>query len=300
MSAVRYAWSEAWTSLRRDVRAALVSVLTIAVAFVTLGGFLVATVNLQSIAQTWGEAAEMSVYLEDTLDDAERTVLEGALRAEPDVAAVEYVSSHQALERFTAAFPELKDVAQPGERNPFPASFELRIRTDARSTERLQALAEMVAGRPGVADVQFDQRWITRVLAIVSTVRLVSVSVGMVLLIGAVFTAAAVVRLSLVARTKELEIMTLVGAPTAFVRGPFVMEGLLQGGVGALLALAALGLGYLLVMTNARELLSGVIGTDQLHFFGVRGLTLLLAAGLGVGALAGLLASRTAGEASPA
>ena len=95
-----------------------------------------------------------------------------------------------------------------------------------------------------MADVQFDRRWLERVLSLIAGVRMAGLAVTVVLLLGAAFTVTAVVRLSLHARRDELDIMQLVGAPISFIRGPFVIEGLLLGGIGALLAILGLAAAF--------------------------------------------------------
>ena len=98
-------------------------------------------------------------------------------------------------------------------------------------------LARDVAGKPGVGDVRYDRRWLARLVGVVTTARLAGALVAGILMLGAAFTVAAVVRLSLYARRDELEIMQLVGAPFSYIRGPFIVEGLLLGGIGAAVAL---------------------------------------------------------------
>jgi cell division transport system permease protein len=297
MSAWRYALDEALVSLRRNARSVAISVATIAVAFLTLGGFLVALANIEAAAARWAQAAELSVYLRDGIDETTRTTLARDLGAHAAVAEVSYVSKDDALQRFRQDFPELSDVAGSLDTNPFPASLEVRLRPEAATADTAQTLAGEVGGRDGVADVQFDQRWIARVLALVSGVRLLGLGIGAVLLTGAAFTVAAVVRLSLVARQDELDIMALVGAPFAFVRGPFIAEGMLQGLAGASVALVALRVVFSLARGGAGDDLAGLLGTGQLRFLGVGAGFLLLAAGLAVGGVAGIAASRPTAEA---
>jgi cell division transport system permease protein len=297
MSAWRYALDEALVSLRRNARSVAISVATIAVAFLTLGGFLVALANIEAAAARWAQAAELSVYLRDGIDETTRTTLARDLGAHAAVAEVSYVSKDDALQRFRQDFPELSDVAGSLDTNPFPASLEVRLRPEAATADTAQTLAGEVGGRDGVADVQFDQRWIARVLALVSGVRLLGLGIGAVLLTGAAFTVAAVVRLSLVARQDELDIMALVGAPFAFVRGPFIAEGMLQGLAGASVALVALRVVFSLARGGAGDDLAGLLGTGQLRFLGVGAGFLLLAAGLAVGGVAGIAASRPTPEA---
>src|SRR5687768_6413270 len=130
VTVIGYALDEAIASLRRSGRSALVSIGTIAIAFVTLGGFLLLSVNVQEVLDRWLEAAEISVYLHDTASDTERVAVEQFLRGRPEVAGVEYVSKARALERFRSDFPELADVTTSLSQNPFPPALEVRLRGD--------------------------------------------------------------------------------------------------------------------------------------------------------------------------
>lgn len=291
MTVVGYAFEEALASLRRAGRSAAVSIGTIAIAFLTLGGFLLISVNVQGVLDRWLQAAELSVYLEDEATDGERVALEELLRSRPAVAEVEYVSKERALERFRADFPELADVTTSLEGNPFPSALEVRLRTENGGEAAAEELAREMQVRDGVADVRFDRRWLTRLLAVVTSARLAGAVVAAVLMLGAAFTVGAVVRLSLHARRDELEIMELVGAPFSYIRGPFVVEGLLLGGLGAAVALAAVAFLYSVL---SRWLGTDLAGIGQLRFLGYGDMALMLLGGLGVGAAAGTLASRAA------
>ena len=292
MRAMRYALEEALVNLRRAGRSAAMSVGTIAIAFFTLGGFLLIAANLQSVVERWASAAEMSVYLRDDADEAARALLEGELRENRSVAAIEYISKDQALERFRSDFPELADVAVATTGNPFPASLEVRLRSDPESAGAADHLASVLLERSGVADVRYDRQWLSRLLAIVTGVRLTGLAIATLLVVGAAFTVAAVVRLSLVARRDELEIMQLVGAPFAFIRGPSIAEGTLLGAVGAGLALLVLWAVFTAARASIGEVVTAFAGTGELRFLGLREGALLVAASLVVGALTGTLASR--------
>jgi cell division transport system permease protein len=294
VTVIGYAFEEALASLWRSGRSALVSIGTIAIAFATLGGFLLLSVNVQGVLDRWLEAAEISVYLHDTATNAEREALEQMLRARPEVAAVEYVSRERALQRFRADFPELADVTSSLSQNPFPPALEVRLRTDRDADAAAETLAREVSGRAGVGDVQFDRRWLARLLGVVTSARVAGAVVAGILMLGAAFTVGAVVRLSLYARRDELEIMALVGAPFSFIRGPFVVEGLLLGGLGAAVALVAVSILYSLLGRWIGSDMAGLAGTGQLRFLGLGEIAIMLLGGLSVGAAAGTLASRAA------
>lgn len=294
MTVIGYAFEEAFASLRRAGRSAAISIGTIAIAFATLGGFLLASVNVQRSLDRWLESAEVSVYLDDDLSDELRARLEQYLREQPAVAAVEYVSKARALERFRADFPELLDVASSLAANPFPAAFEVRLRTESAGGPAVDDLTTGLGGRDGVADVRYDRRWLARLVAIVTTARIAGAVVAVVLMLGAAFTVAAVVRLSLHARRDEIDIMQLVGAPFSYIRGPFIVEGLLIGGAGAAVALALIGLLYSATTRWLGPDLAGLAGAGSLQFLGVRESVVMILGGLGVGATAGTVASRSA------
>ena len=294
MTVVGYALEEALASLWRSGRSALVSIGTIAIAFITLGGFLLLSVNVQGMLDRWLEAAEISVYLQDTATDAERQALDQMLRARPEVAAVEYVSKERALQRFRTDFPELADVTSSLSQNPFPPTLEVRLRTEADADAAAETLAREVSGRAGVGDVRFDRRWLARLLGVVSSARIAGAVVAGILMLGAAFTVGAVVRLSLFARRDELEIMALVGAPFSYIRGPFIVEGLLLGGLGAAAALVAVSIVYSLLGQWIGSDLAGLAGEGQLRFLGYGEIAIMLLGGVSVGAAAGTLASRAA------
>jgi cell division transport system permease protein len=292
MKALGYACREALVSLRRSGRSALMSMGTIAVAFLALGGFLLVSANLQSVVDRWASAAEMSVYLRDDHDAGTREALLEELRNQAAVAAVEFVGKEQALERFKIDFPELADVATTTE-NPFPPSIEVRLRTDPASSGAAEGLAELLLQRDGIVDVRYDQQWLSRLLAVLASIRVAGFVIAGVLMLGAAFTVMAVVRLSLQARAEELDIMQLVGAPFGFIRGPAVAEGTLLGAIGAVLSLVVLWAAFSATRTQLNEAAAAWGSVGELRFLAIGEAAFLVMSGLIVGGLAGLIASRT-------
>ena len=156
---------------------------------------------------------------------------------------MQYVSKADALGRFRREFAELASLTNDFDDNPFPASLEVRVRSDAQEDGRADALVRRVSALPGVADVRYDREWLARLASGLSAVRGVGFGLAVVMALAAAVTVASVVRLGLNARRGELEIMQLVGSPLGFIRGPFIAEGVMQGGFGALVALALLWMG---------------------------------------------------------
>ena len=294
MRAIDYAIREAWASLWRGGRSTAFAVIAIALAALVLGSLLLLTWNVNQLLTQWTSATEFSVFLRDDATSEQR----GTIEAEVDQSGVaegrEYVSKAQALTRFRRQFTDLASLTNDFDDNPFPASLEVRVRPDAEQSGRADALVKHVATLPGVADVRYDREWLARVASGLNAIRGAGFALALLMAAAAAVTVAAVVRLGLHSRRDELEIMKLVGSPVAFIRGPFIAEGLLQGGLGSLLALGLLWLGFGAVSSWWGGDLAGMLDGGSLQFLPARLVLLLVVGGMLVGAAGGFAASRHA------
>jgi cell division transport system permease protein len=295
MRAFDYALRQGWASLWRSRGSTAFAVLAIALAMVVLGALLLVTWNAERVLERWTSAAEFSVYLRDDATSEQRGTIEALIDGSGAAAGREYVSKADALQRFRQEFAELAALAASFDDNPFPASVEVRIRQEAERDGRAGELVKRLATLPGVADVRYDRQWLEQLANGLNTVRAAGlVLVGLMVLAAAV-TVATVVRLGLYARRAEIEIMELVGSPIGYIRGPFVAEGVLQGGIGALLALVILGAAYSVVLALWGADIRGVLDGSGLEFLPPGLGMLVVAGGMAVGGAGGLVASRSAG-----
>ena len=295
MRALRYFFDEARVSLWRGRQSGVMAVATITAALLVLGGFLLVTTNMERLLGRWREAAEFSVYLRDDVTGEQRAALERVLRDNPAVAALEYISKDDALRRFRRNFGDLAAAADSLPENPLPASLEIRL-SPAAAPADLDALAQQSRGMPGVADVRYDQTWIERFGAAVTFVRGLGIVLAAVMTLAAALTVASVVRLALLVRRDEIQIMQLVGAPLAYIKGPFVVEGVLQGGIGALIALALLWGGFMVTRSRYGGAVTNLLGVESLMFLPIQVCVGLLAGGMAVGFAGGLVAARSTAE----
>lgn len=295
MRAFDYAMRQAWATLWRSRVAASFAVIAIALAIVVLGALLLVTWNTQRLVNEWSSTAEFSIYLQDGATSEQRGAIESLLDDSGATAGRDYVSKAEALSRFRRDFRELATLADAMSDNPFPASLEVRVRPEAEQDGRAGALVQRVIGLPGVADVRYDREWLGRLSSTVRTIRAAGLAVAVLMALAAAVTVASVVRLGLHGRRHEIEIMELVGAPMAYIRGPFVAEGFLQGGAGAVVAL--LGLWILFVSARAwwATDIAGLLAGATLEFLPLRFCFFLVIGGMIVGSLGGLAASRHAG-----
>jgi cell division transport system permease protein len=294
MRALKYFLNEAVESLLRSWRSAALAVLTIAAGLFVLGFFLMVNNNLQRVVGRWSEAAEMSVYLTDEATREQVQALEALIDQSGLSDKRQYLSKADALARFREDFPDLAGSTERLERNPLPASLDMRLGPNARTaTAAVDDLAARLGSEPGVADVRYDRRWLSRLGSAVRFVRTVGLVIVALLAVAAALTVANVVRLAAYARRDEIEIMQLVGAPFAFIRGPFVAEGILQGGAGALVAIVLLWAIFLAGKAWYGHLALEGLGLTSLTFLPVGALLTLLAGGMLLGCVGGLIVART-------
>jgi cell division transport system permease protein len=242
LRALGYFFHEALTSLWRSRLVNAVSVGTIAVSLFVLGAFLTVAGNLGDVVDRWTEKIQVIVYLEDGIEDRVRASLDNRLREDPAVASLDWVSREEALERFRALFRDLSSLPEDLGENPFPASVEVNLRPSHQSPAEVERLAGDFADVPGVQEIQYDLLWIERLATGVRLLRGVGAFLGGILVLAGIFTISNVIRLTVYAREDELDIMRLVGATQAYVKGPFVIEGMVQGGLGGLVAAGLLWL----------------------------------------------------------
>ena len=294
MRAIDYALREGWASLWRSRGSSAFAILAIALAMIVLGTLLLVTWNVERLLTQWASAAEFSVYLRDDASSEQRGAIEMTIDSSGVVEQREYVSKADAVGRFRREFAELAALTDSFEDNPFPASLEVRLRPDAEQDGRAEALVRQVAGLAGVADVRYDREWLGRLASGLAAVRGAGLVLAIVMALAAALTVASVVRLGMNARRQEIDIMQLVGSPIAFIRGPFIAEGVLQGGLGAVTAIAFLWLGLGLISAWWGTELSVLFDGGSIEFLPARLGAALVTGGMAVGGIGGFAASRHA------
>lgn len=293
MRALKYFFIEAGASLWRRRRAAAVAILTIAAGLFVLGFFLVLNANLQRLVGRWGESAEMSVYMRDEATPEQVKMVDDLIVQSGLATERIYLSKDQAAARFRDDFPDMAGAAGQLESNPFPASFEVQLKPEVRQAgEAVDALATTLSGVPGVADVRYDRRWLTQLNAVVRFVRGIGLVIIGMLAVASALTVANVVRLAAAARRDEIHIMQLVGAPFAYVRGPFIVEGVLQGGAGALVAVLMLWGLFVAVRMRYGQLMTDVLGGSPLTFLSPAFGVVIIGGGMLLGCIGGLIVAR--------
>jgi cell division transport system permease protein len=288
--ALRYFVREAWLGLARSWRVSLLAIFTIGVSLFLAGAFLLTSGNLARSITTWRQDARFVVYLNTQSDASDRAAIENLLQQSPWVEELVFVSPDEGAERFRTAFPTLAELVEDDRYGSLPATFEARLVPNAEiDRQQFRDWASSISASPAVETVDDDREWIEDVETLLAVVRTVGTILTGVLLGAAVFTIAAVVRLTSFLYRDEIAIMRLVGATEFFIRGPFYLEGILQGVLGAAAALGALQAAHLALLPRlSQSLVLSVAARDFLPLAEVGALLAFgAAAGLG-GALVSL------------
>lgn len=246
------------------------------------GTFLLLTDNLTRVVQGWRSEAKIVVYLRPDLEIERQTEIERLLTTPAWSTEVRLVSAEEATSRFQEIFPSVAELLEGLRREAIPPSFEIGFDPQQAGDAGFRAWLERLRQDPGILMVDDDRDWLRQLEAVVAVLRGLGLVLGGVLLGAATFTIASVVRLTAHLYREEIAVMRLVGATELYIRGPFYVEGLLQGLAGGLVALAALYGGFLtLDPGGTTSFLGTVLVSDFLR-------PPHLAALLGLGSAAGL------------
>ncbi len=283
LQVIIYFLREAATGMRRSWRVTLLAMVTIGISLFVGGLFLMLGRNLSNLVEEWRGETKVIVYFEPGITAILVDELAAEVAEVPWVLEVDIVTVDEASERFRRLFPSLGDLVEGWGDEPLPASLEVRFDPLQVETSSFSVWLDELRKSESVQMVDDDRAWLHQLTTLVRLVKSLGVGLGGVLLGAAIFTIASVVKLTAYLYRHEIEVMRLVGATEFVIRGPFYMEGLLQGLGGGLLALLGLAGCYeWLASGGSSSLLSTLLAERFLPW----SLALFLVA---VGALAGVL-----------
>ena len=289
MDRLRYILEDALVNLRRSRWRALAAIGTIAVSFLIVGIFLIITRNLGALLSEWKEQFQITVFLEDGITTEQLALLKKRIQSESAVKAMTYTSKEEALQNFRRELKGKESLLEGLGENPLPASFQIRVHESSQTPEDLGKLSAFLSRLEGVEDVMYGQEWVDRLAAAVRILRLLGLSVGLALSLASVLIVSNTIRLAVYARADEIEIMRLVGATKMHIRAPFLLEGMIQGGLGAGLALLLLYGAYRATMWQLQQAPGPMLGMEVGSFLDTHWIAAMLLAGAVVGAFGSLI-----------
>ncbi len=262
-----------------------VGVATIGICLVLVGSFTLLLRNMEELLDRFGGDLHVTAYLEPGLSEAERRELVRRAGRVEGVESLRLVSEAEALERFKAGVGGGAAFLDGLDENPLPASLEITLRPEWRSAEGLGRVAARLAPLDGVEDLASGQDWVEGYLRALALLRALGIGLGLILALATLLIVANTIRLAVLARRDELEILKLVGASRSFVSTPFLLEGMLEGAAGGALALLILLGLFRLVLPGFEFGLELLLGGVSPRFFTAPEALWLVTGGAGLGLL---------------
>lgn len=292
MRQLRYFFKEVLLNLRANTSTAVISTVTIAFTMVLFGLFLLLYLNLSGLVGSLRQEIKVILYLRDGISEKEIVSLHDTLREQTGVSNVTYISKEKALEDFRRSLEGQEILLRGLGDNPLPASFELTLEKTFQSSEAIQRVALQLKGLKGVDDIQYGREWVENVNAVLETVRVGSTLIGLILGLAAVVIISNTIRLTVLSRQEDIEVLRLIGATRAYIQMPFLLEGGFLGLVGGAVSILLLRAVYELARSRLTET-SGLLGSAMtLTFLPAPWLVLFLAVGAGLGCAGSLLSIR--------
>ena len=245
----RYLVNEVVIGLRRNLLMSLATVVTVTVSLALLGAGLLTQAQVDKAKRVLYGEVEVSIFLQDGIPDEQRDRIEADLRANQLVAEVEYESKEQAYRNALELFendPELIEALQPED---LPASFRVKL----HDPEQFDVVASQFEGYPGVDEVVDQRDVLQRFFAIMDLVSRAALGVAILQGIAAAALIGNTIRITAFARREQTGIMKLVGATNWYIRLPFILEGIVAGVVGALVAGFLLLAGDAVLLTRLKD-----------------------------------------------
>ena len=283
-----YFVERAFINIRQNILVNVLTVGTISLAFLILSLFLLVYVNLERVSESWSDRIQVTAYFDRDLTPGEVTSLTKSIRAIGGTADVDYVSREEALRRFYGRLKGQESLLEGITPEILPSSMEIRLDKTNRDSGSVTAYVARLKQLPEINEVQYGEEWVKRFSDFMNLIRFIGALVGGFIILAVIFIVANTIKLTIYARKDELELMGLVGATRLFIKVPYLIEGVVQGVAGVVVALLILSVVYLSFLHNADILFSFSTMEAGLVFLPLPYLAALLFGGAALGFLGSL------------
>lgn len=276
-----YFIQEVFLSLKRNNWMSAASIGTVAVSLFVLGVFLILVLNMNRLASSLESQVQISVYLADDLKKADRDDLAFDIKNMQGIESIKFVSRDEAKERLAQRLGDQKYLLDAlGEQNPLPDAFELTV----KQPDMVETAAKAIEKMPGVETAKYGQDVVENLFAITRLMRIFGVALMLLLAGATLFIISNTIRLTVFARRKEIAIMKYVGATDWFIRWPFLLEGIVLGFVGGIIAALVLRSFYAAMAAKIYDTLAFFPLMPQYPFMNYVAIAIILS-GMAIGAI---------------
>ena len=229
---MHYILRETVTSLYRSPILTVLSISMISLALYILGLFALGTYNFYLVLNDMEERIQIVAYLRDVATVEDISDLRDILNTLPEVSATQLVTKEEALAKANNELPEFREIFSELRNNPLPASLEIQLVAESRTPEGTNNVVSHIESHPIVEGIEYGQEWVSTFFALSRIAGAATLLFGVAFSIAASLIIGTAVKINVVARKKEIEIMQLVGAQGRFIMYPYLLEGALTGIIG--------------------------------------------------------------------
>ena len=261
-----YFTRKAIANLRNNRLVSLITICTITIALLIISMFMLIYVNLEGTIDQWSRKVAVTVYFDTEPLAQELAALKSRISTLPGTESVQYVSREEALKIFRSRLKGQESLLEGVTADILPSSFEISLKKEFRSADSVNLYVSRLKHVQGIGEVQYGEEWVKKFLTFFHFIRILGVIIATFLILAVVFIVSNTIKLTVLARQDELEILALVGATPFFIKAPFLIEGVLQGAIGSIIAVSILIAGYYSMLANAVNFLSFNISDASLIF----------------------------------
>ena len=250
---IKYYFKEALKSMKRNGLMTLASISTVALSLFMLGVFLCGVINLNNMASSLENQVQLSIYLKDGLTTDQIMAVGKQIKAIPNLKHLEFVNKEQAMKEFKERLGDQQQLVNAlGDVNPLPNSYVLTF----DNPSDVKATAKLATTFQSVESTHYGQDIVEELFRITQVIRIGGIVLIAFLAAATLFIISNTIRLTVFARRKEIAIMKYVGATNGFIRWPFLIEGMLLGLIGAIIAVLCVGEFYHFITMEVSESLA--------------------------------------------
>lgn len=229
-----YTLRESVSGFKRTKLSSVISIMTVSISLLLLGIFAVITINASRFITSLRNKVELEAFLQEPITDEETAGLLRSVEAIPGIATVTYISKDQAAKIFREEFGE--DISSVLDFNPLPPSFKITLRDGFKTGAGVRAISEQVSSMKGVESVTYRKALLELIDQRTAAVHNITLGLGVLISLSAILLVSNTIRLAIYAKRKLIRTMELVGATGTFIRLPFLLEGVVQGLLGGVVA----------------------------------------------------------------
>ncbi len=284
-----YFVSEAFQNIKDSIVTSVLTITIIAISLAICGLFLGVFINLSNMISSMGNEIQVIAYVKDGLSGDAISNIKREIAGMPEVESLEYISKEKAFSVFKDELKGQKGILEGLGANPFPASLEIRVKKIFRTPQGVRGLISKLKTTSGIEDVQYSQEWLDRFFAFIRFAEAFALTIGGFLLIATVFIVSNTIRLTVYARREEIEILSLIGATSIFIKAPFLIEGIVEGFLGSVIAAGILYMAREVLMLNTPPVFASLVNLSVSTTYFLCG---LIAGGIFLGILGSSISLR--------